>query len=151
MRSVTAIFSLIVLAACQIAGPGSRGNEQAEIQAAVAAWGAAYDSRDPSRIVSLYAPDAVLWGTSSATLRNSPEAILDYFKDAQKRPNARVRIVAQEIRLLGESAVSAGSYTFSDVRDGKPTESPARFTFVFRKADGRWMIVHHHSSRIPSP
>lgn len=151
MRSMTAIFALVVLAACQNVGTGLRGNGQGEIQAAAAAWATAYDSRDPSRIVNLYAPEAMLWGTSSASVRSNPEAILDYFKDAPKRPNARVRIVTQETRLLGDSAVSAGAYTFSDVRDGKPTESPARFTFVFRKADGRWLIVHHHSSRMPSP
>jgi len=151
MRGVTAIVALVVLAACQTIGTGLRGNEQGEVQAATAAWATAYDSRDPSRIVNLYAPEAVFWGTSSATLRDSPETILDYFKDAPKRPNARVRIITQEIRLLGDSAVSAGAYTFSDLRDGKPVENPARFTFVFRKAGGRWMIVHHHSSRMPSP
>jgi hypothetical protein len=28
---------------------------------------------------------------------------------------------------------------------------PARFSFVYRNRDGRWLIVDHHSSAIPAP
>ena len=46
-------------------------------------------------------------------------------------------------------AVNTGYYTFSGVRDGQPTQRPARYTLVFRKQDGKWLIVDHHSSYVP--
>jgi len=97
----------------------------------------------------MYDPDAVLWGTTAKTFAPNPTAIAEYFKDVGKRPNARVAFGEQHIRVYGDVAVNTGYYTFSDVREGKEVSVPARFTLVFRNRDGRWLIVDHHSSRVP--
>ena len=120
--------------------------------AAVQAWVEAFNSRDPKRIVALYAPDAVFWGTTAKTIATTPEAIWAYFKDAGQRPFTRVTIDAQHARGYGEIAIVSGAYTFSDIQDGVASNvRPARFTFVFRRIGDRWLIVDHHSSRVPEP
>src|SRR6266581_1572828 len=90
MRTLIVFCAVTLLAACGTTG-GSRedgAGRNREVAEATAAWVAAYDSRDPSRITSLYDPNAVFWGTTSATIRATPAAIADYFKDAAKRPDA---------------------------------------------------------------
>lgn len=112
-------------------------------------WQSAYNSRDPARITAMYDTDAVLWGTTAKTIAPTPEAIYDYFKDAAKRPNARVTFGEQHLRKYGDIAVSTGYYTFSDVRDGREISRPARYSMTFRNKDGKWLLVAHHSSEIP--
>ena len=120
--------------------------------AALHAWVEAFNTRDPKRIVVLYAPDAVFWGTTAKTIATTPESIWAYFKDAGQRPWTRVTIDAQHERVYGDTAIVSGAYTFSDVRDGVATNMrPARFTFVFRRDGNGWLIVDHHSSRVPEP
>jgi len=120
--------------------------------AALQAWVEAFNTRDPKRIVALYAPDAVFWGTTAKTIATTPESIWAYFKDAGQRPWTRVTIDAQHERVYGDTAIVSGAYTFSDVRDGVATNMrPARFTFVFRRDGNGWLIVDHHSSRVPEP
>jgi uncharacterized protein (TIGR02246 family) len=144
----TTIAALVMLATLTLplraAGPSD------EVADATRAWAAAYDSRDPQRLLALYAPDAVFWGTSSPTLRDTPEAIADYFKTAPSQPNARVEVGAFKVRVWGDMAVNTGSYTFTDVRDGQTVRRPARFSFVYRRVGGRWLIVDHHSSATPA-
>jgi len=149
MRVLFAVVLVVLLSACATSNVGGRAGDKNEVTAATAAWRTAYDSRDPARITGMYDSDAVLWGTSSKTVAADPAAIADYFKDAGKRPNARVTFGEQHIRVYGDLAVNTGYYTFSDIRDGKPVSVPARFTMVFRNRDGRWLIVAHHSSRVP--
>ena len=84
--------------------------------AAVAAWVAAYDSRDPARITAQYAPDAVFWGTSSTTVRTTPAQIAEHFKNAATRTDARASIGEQHIRVYGAFAYANGYNTFSDAR-----------------------------------
>jgi hypothetical protein len=76
----------------------------------------------------------------SKTIAASPAAIADYFKDAGKTPEARVALGEQHIRVYGDVAINTGYYTLM---------SPARFTFVYRNRNGKWLIVDHHSSRVP--
>lgn len=113
------------------------------------AWKLAYDSRDPARIVAMYDADAVFWGTTAKAMAANRTEIAGYFKDAAKRPNARVAFGEQHVRHYGEIAVVSGYYTFSDVRDGKDSSRPARFTMVFRNHAGEWLVVAHHSSEVP--
>ena len=151
IQFLVALLFAVLLSSCA----SNRSSEGADIAAkdqvaaAVAAWVAAYDSRDPARISAQYAPDAVFWGTGSKTVRANPAAIADYFKDAAKRPDARASIGEQHIRVYGDVAIATGYNTFSDVREGKRTSNPARFSMVFHKRDGKWVLVDHHSSRLP--
>jgi uncharacterized protein (TIGR02246 family) len=144
------LLMIFLLTACAAPNPTSEGSVQQQISDATAKWVSAYNSRDGARIASMYEPDAVLWGTGAATISPTPAAISDYFKDAGKRPKARVEIVEQHIRVLGDTAFSTGRYTFTNYDGEKAVQSPSRFTFVFHKRNGEWRIVHHHSSRAMS-
>ena len=137
------------LTSCASTGGGTDPAAREQVAAAVAAWVAAYDSRDPARISAQYAPDAVFWGTGSKTVRANPADIAEYFKNAAKRPDARAQIGEQHIRVYGDVAIATGYNTFSDMREGKRTPNPARFSMVFHKRDGKWILVDHHSSRLP--
>lgn len=126
------------------------GSEQA-VAAALMGWVEAYNSRDAARITALYAPDALFWGTRSNTLADRPEQIATYFAESVRNPNLRVAVGEHRIRVYGDIGLAAGSYTVRDLKDGKEIFTPGRFTFVFEKRGELWVIVHHHSSRMPSP
>jgi uncharacterized protein (TIGR02246 family) len=143
LRLVLVSLALSAVAALAAAEPRD------EVAAATRAWATAYNSRDPEQILALYEKDAVLWGTTSPVLRDTPESIRDYFKAMPERPLARVALGEQRIRVLGDVAMNTGYYTFTNVRDGQTESSPARFSFTYRKQDGRWLIISHHSSGVP--
>lgn len=148
MRTLLIAVLLLLLSAC--ASLQANGQDTTDpITAATQAWQAAYDSRDPKTIVSMYDAEAVLWGTTAKTIATNPAAVLEYFKDAALRPNARVVIGEQHVRVFGDTAFNSGYYTFTDVRDGQAVSRPARFTLVFHKQAGRWLVVAHHSSAMP--
>lgn len=148
MRVLFSALVLWLLSGC--AAVQDRGQDAAaQIAAATKAWQSAYDSRDPDRIVAMYATEAVLWGTAAKTIAPTPAAVRDYFKNAALRPNARVAVGEQHIRVFGDTAVNAGYYTFADVRDGQAVSRPSRFTFVFHRKAGQWLLVAHHSSAMP--
>ncbi len=140
------IFLLLTLASSHLfaADPSS------DIAAVTRAWIDAFNTRDPERILALYADDAVFWGTTSATLRDTPDEIREYFITSPQRPHVRVAIDEQRIRVHGDIALNTGAYTFTNVVDGRPTRNPARFTFVYRRVADRWLIIDHHSSALPA-
>ena len=148
-RSVLAALVAISWAAA----PASAQSPRPEtVSAATKVWVDAFNTRDPKRIVALYAPDAVFWGTTAKTIATTPDAVWAYFKDAGLRPDTRVAIDEQHPRVYGSIAINSGAYTFSDARDGVATNvRKARFTLVFRRDGDRWLIVDHHSSRVPEP
>ena len=148
MRIVFSALLLFVLSACASVpsdGPATKD----DVSAATKAWQAAYDSRDPKSIVGMYDESAVLWGTTAKTIASDPNAVWEYFKSAASRPNARVVIGEQHIRVFGNTAFNSGYYTFTDIRDGQLVPRPSRFTFVLHNKGGKWLIVAHHSSAMP--
>jgi hypothetical protein len=148
MRLLLSTLLLLLLGACgSVPAEGQAPRDQ--IAAATKAWQEAYDSRDPKNIVSLYDAEAVLWGTTAKTIAPNPTAVWEYFKEAASRPNARVVIGEQHIRVFGDTAFSSGYYTFTDVREGQVVARPARFTLVFHNKAGKWLVVAHHSSTMP--
>lgn len=145
------ILSLLLLG---IAGAAWAGDKE-DVAAAENMWRdnlAASTPENPSKVLSLYADDAVLWGTISITLRATPAEIKDYFVNAlQKLPKLTVVFKDPYIRIYGNTAINSGYYTFSYLKDGKPTTLPARYSFVYVKQGGKWLIVDHHSSAMPAP
>ena len=142
---------IVALCGCTTTSRSGSGDlsDRAQVEQAAHAWADAYNSRDPARIAAFYEPEAVFWGTGMKVIATTPPAVAEYFKDAAKRPEARANIGEQHVRVYGDVAFSSGYNTFTDVRDGKPTVNPARFTMIFHKRSGLWRLVHHHSSRLP--
>jgi hypothetical protein len=64
------------------------------VSAATAKWIEAFAENTTDKVVALYAKDAVLWGTSSPTVRSDPGAIRAYFDGAFKAlPGLRLAFV----------------------------------------------------------
>jgi uncharacterized protein (TIGR02246 family) len=124
-----------------------------EVTAAMNAWRdnlKASSATDTSKITSLYAKDAVLWGTISPTIRATPALINDYFVNAYKKlPKLTVVFKDPHIRVFGDVALNSGYYTFNYEKEGKMVDLPARYSFAYVKRDGKWQIVDHHSSGMP--
>ena len=153
MRVLFWTLLVALLSACATNTGGSGTRERDQVAAATQAWIDAMGSHDQERVVALYDSEAVLWGTTSPTLRDSPAAVRDYFNLLQKVPPDYKGVLGeQRIRVYGDIAINTGTYTFiGPARDaaGKPISRPARFSFVYRYRDGRWLIVDHHSSAVP--
>lgn len=155
MRVLFGVLLVALLSACATSTGGGGTSEKDKVAAATQAWIDAMGSHDPERVVALYDPEAVLWGTTSPTLRDNPAAVRDYFNLLNRVPPDYKGILGeQRIRVYGDFAINTGTYTFiGPARDaaGKPISRPARFSFVYRNRDGRWLIVDHHSSAVPPP
>jgi uncharacterized protein (TIGR02246 family) len=116
-----------------------------DASAVIDRWSAAYSANDRDLLVSLYAPDAILLGTTSPIMSQGTEAIRKYF---EMLPNSgrKNAITERHTIVLGDDAVvGTGFYTFSRVVEND-TPRPSRFTMLVVKRDGKWMIAHHHSS-----
>jgi uncharacterized protein (TIGR02246 family) len=144
---------LIVLTSFLMLAAPSRGLAAPtdDVGAATQAWVDGMNSHDADRVVALYDAEAVLWGTRSASLRDTPTTVRDYFTILKSVPlSYKVVLGEQRIRIYEGIAINTGTYTFSEERDGKTISRPARFSFVYRIRDGRWLIVDHHSSAVPA-
>ncbi len=141
-------LSLSLLAAVSYAQQQADEGVTAEVAAATVKWIDTFNTRDPVRISALYAPDAILWGTVSRTIRTTPEEILVYFQESSaKRPNLRMFLGEYHVRLYGDIATNSGYYTSRNPVDGQEVVIPMRFTFTYRREGDGWVIVNHHSSR----
>ena len=150
-RSTSALLFVLAGALLGTASVASAGPKE-EVAAATLKWAQALGQNDPDTVVLLYAPDAVLWGTLSPTVRADRAALRDYFVTAFKvLPGLKVTFSEQLIRVYGNTAVNTGSYTFSYSKDGEAKTLPARYSFTFVKEGENWMIVDHHSSAMPTP
>jgi hypothetical protein len=127
----------------------ARADVVADIDATTARWISAFNRKSTTDIVALYAPDAVFFGTSSPVLRDKPELVVDYFKSLPSLGDATIALGEHRVQVFGKTAISTGFYTRSSIEDGKVTSSPARFSFVYARRKGRWVIVNHHSSALP--
>jgi uncharacterized protein (TIGR02246 family) len=124
-------------------------DDVADVDAATARWISAFNRKSTADIVALYSPDAVLFGTSSPVLRDKPQLVMEYFSTLPSLGDATISVGERRVQVFGSTAISTGFYTRSAMQDGKLVSNPARFTFVYAKRNGRWMIVNHHSSALP--
>nr|WP_276575802.1 SgcJ/EcaC family oxidoreductase [Bradyrhizobium zhengyangense] len=116
-----------------------------DVRAFLEAWARAFNSGKPEYLVALYADDALLHGTSSSTLYIGVAEIRTYFHGT-----ARVKFdVCHCVSLAADIVMAVGNYVFSETRHDLQVATPARFTFVLRRHDASWKILHHHSSTTP--
>ena len=108
-------------------------------------WNSALKSGDPKSVAILYEANSILLPTMSDKVRHNRDEIEDYFKHfLVKGPVGHID--EANVRKFGQLAINSGVYTFT-FKDGSAVQ--ARFTFVYRWNGKRWMIVEHHSSKLP--
>ncbi|MCT0215836.1 SgcJ/EcaC family oxidoreductase [Synechococcus sp. CS-1330] len=121
--------------------------DERQVEGWFESWNQALATGDPVQVAQLYGDHALLLPTLSSELRETPEAITDYFNSFLARhPSGSV--THRQIRLGCNGAVDAGTYRFT-LHDPEATVE-ARYTFVYGLEDGQWRILHHHSSLLPS-
>jgi uncharacterized protein (TIGR02246 family) len=114
-------------------------------------WVTAFNSNDVDALVSLYAPNAILFGSTDLTLKEGSKAIRGYFARLAKSGD-RVTINDRKIIALNDNvSYVTGLYEFSAVRNGEVKKSLAGFSIVLVRLGGDWLIAHHHSSLRSSP
>jgi len=116
-----------------------------QISALFDEWNNALQTGNPKEVAALYEPNAILLPTVSNDVRHNHAEIENYFVHfVAKGPQGRID--EANIRTFGQIAMNSGVYTFS-FDDGSTVQ--ARFSFVYRWNGQRWMIVEHHSSKMP--
>lgn len=111
-------------------------------------WNDALQTNDPDKVVALYAKDAVLLPTLSNRPHTTPTSIRNYFVTfLQKHPHGTID--ERVIRIGCDWATDTGLYTFNLTENGQSKQVQARYSFIYEYIDGKWLIVHHHSSMMP--
>ena len=126
---------------------------------AVQAWISSFNEHDAAMVSGLYDAQAVLWGTLSAEIMTSADAVRAYFERTfHFNPPPTVSLGQNLVRVFGEVGVASGNYTLEFLIAGQSHLMPARFSLTYRLSAGKsggksgekWLIVDHHSSLVPS-
>jgi len=122
---------------------------QQEIAGLFDQWDQALATLDAAKVADRYAPDAVLLPTVSNKVRTDHAEIVDYFTHfLQSKPQGK--ILEEHINILDPTAaIDTGTYEFILTNNGHQNTVDARYTFVYEKVGGRWLIINHHSSAMP--
>jgi uncharacterized protein (TIGR02246 family) len=124
---------------------------QDEIAALFDQWNAALATGKPENVADQYAPNAVLLPTLSNRIRTNRAEIVDYFTHLLEN-KTQGRIDRAIITVIDpQTAINTGIYTLALTQDGQPKNVEARYTFAYQKQNGKWLIVNHHSSKMPEP
>lgn len=112
-------------------------------------WLDAISTGNADAVTKLYATHAVLLPTLSATVRTTPAARKDYFDHFTAKEHLQGVVDEEHIQIFGNTAVNSGRYTFTFTKDDEKVTVPARYSFVYHKTAKGWLIVDHHSSKLP--
>ena len=132
-------------------GTAAAARAQDTPQAADAAWMKAMKANDLAAVVSLYAPDAVMWFPDAPEARGSEAVRRTYagYFDAYTVADAVLTNVTHQ--TSGDLDANWGNYMF-DLRPrkgGDPVILKGRFVAVMKKIGGRWLLVADHASATP--
>ncbi|SES02411.1 conserved hypothetical protein [Streptomyces sp. yr375] len=125
---------------------------KAQIAALFDGWNKALQTGDSQKVAARYAPGAALLPTASDQIRTTHAQIVDYFDKFLK-----IKPVGEKVRTVvdvldNDTAIDTGLYKFhvTDAKTGKKSTIAARYTYVYEKIGGKWLIVNHHSSVLPA-
>jgi uncharacterized protein (TIGR02246 family) len=131
--------------------PGANMPSKREIAALFDDWNQTLRTGGPNDMALLYAEDGILLPTVSNLVRSNRVEIADYFEHFLEL-HPRGVINEQHIDVLdSNTAVNSGVYTFDLIKEGEPTFVVARYSFLYEKIGGKWLIKSHHSSAMPEP
>jgi uncharacterized protein (TIGR02246 family) len=133
------------------AAPVAANEGTPKVESAIEDWKAAVEGGNAQAIAALYDKNAIMISTFVQLPITKREDLLAYYKKVVANPDVQVKIEETHPRQYGNMAIDTGRYTLSYTQEGEEIAIPARFSFVYQLQNGKWMIVDHHSSRVPLP
>ena len=121
-----------------------------EIEQALSHWLNTLAEGDSVKMSDLYLDDGVLLGTLAPEILQGRLQIQEYFEMFLGK-NPIGSIDSFILQNFGDICIADGTYTFElDGEDGGRTSVAARYTYVWKKENKKWMIATHHSSVNPN-
>ena len=124
-------------------------NVEDEIELALTNWLNTLADGNAVAMTDLYLENGVLLGTLAKEIKQGHEQLQQYFEMfLKKSPIGSVDSFI--LQNFGDVCISDGTYTFEIDGEGGNRESvAARYTYVWKKENKKWMIATHHSSVNP--
>src|SRR5262249_26491683 len=143
MRSWLLVFTAIALVAVPKAAPPAAVED--EIRAAEKQWNDARVKADVATLERLLDRD---WTVThgDGTINTRAEYLGD-LKSGARKFFADVTEGQLTVRLYGDTAVASGTSDSKVEYKGKPSGGALRFTRVYVKRDGRWLMIVSHATR----
>src|ERR1700735_1186689 len=152
MRILTALGIAILASANAMAADKAEANsDKAAIQALEDTYNEGFNSKDVDKVMSVYAPGMELFVFDVVPPREYKgwdaykkdfEGLFSSFPGPMKNT-----ISEQTIHVVGSIAYGHNIQTGEVVgKDGKPGNLILRTTDIYRKMDGKWLIVEEHNS-----
>jgi ketosteroid isomerase-like protein len=98
---------------------------------------------DAAALDRLYADDFIGVGPSG-TVRTKPQVLADFTSGTLKFQSITTDDV--QVRVYGNTAVETGRSTMQGQDKGRPVPQETRFTRVWVKQHGNWLLVANHYS-----
>jgi uncharacterized protein (TIGR02246 family) len=122
---------------------------EADVAAQFDRFNAAWATKNPDNVTSLFAKDATLLATVSNDERDTPEEIRDYFVTFLKGSPVGT-INSSTIVIDCNTAKRSGNWTVRLTNDkGVSSDVLARYSFLYAWDGKDWKIAHLHSSVRP--
>lgn len=120
-----------------------------DVATALTEWVAAVESHDAAKVVALYDKDAIFFSTFAVAPMKTQAERLAYYKKAVAEPDIKIDINESHPHVFGDVAINSGLYTFHYTQEGEEVTVPARFSFAYMLKGDKWVIIDHHSSKMP--
>ncbi len=136
---------------CAPATSANNASDIADLNASLQRQVAAVNAKDIDAIMAYYVPDESLFVYDALPPRQYVGAAA-YRKDwmgflAVYPSTVHAEVSDWKVETEGSLAFAHGAYrTVGPDKDGKPLDLTVRVTDVYRKINGKWLVVHEHVS-----
>ena len=151
MKRRSSFFATLAIATGCVASSCSRANDEADINALVQHLVTAVNAKDLNGIMAYYSPDESLFVfdalpprqyVGAAAYRKNWEGFLAAYPGA-----LHAEVTDWKTETEGNLAYGHGIFqTTGKDKDGMPLDLTLRVTDVYRKVNGKWLVVHEHVS-----
>jgi ketosteroid isomerase-like protein len=153
MQKFIASMGLLALFATPTGAPASQNDDVSQLRALERTFATAMTNKDLDAVMAVYAPGESLF-VFDVVGPPSAHSGSDQYRDALRRMFAaidgplRLTMSDLQIDVSGDVGYSRSLQRVSGkhVKGGKPFDYTVRVTDVYRKIDGKWLIVQEHLS-----
>jgi ketosteroid isomerase-like protein len=129
----------------------AKGNAEAQIRALEDKFTKAINAKDVNGIMALYVPGNELFVFDVIPPRQYVgwDAYKKDWTDFLGSVQGPMKTEQSDLQITSDGGDLAYSHSIQHIAgtsNGKPFEAFLRFTHVYRKTNGKWMIVHEHVS-----